>query len=327
MTDFGRAQASMIKHIAKLEEKTDLLDGKGDLKLDDDGQIPHHAYTMLDSDPRTSTMMSRGRILKMFVDTERVKTDQQVENMQAKLYAEVQTEPYLSENIISSEVCSTIGRIVYIRDFLLCLQTTSEKVVALNDSHRDMLRTLACVAKALSVEVSQVQASANAEHKAALEEEKAKRLEAERLEKKRTQEAQREDKRRKKEEQKRAAALAKAQALEEKRTREAENPEPTNEEDADGQQRKRARRCRLNASEFSETDPMILRDKLDKDHYLTATSTLDDFLSSILENPHSLELLRVTAVMRKVVMSYMNISKDTGNAYMKAISSAAYFLI
>ena len=307
MTDFGRAQASMIKHIAKLEEKTDLLDGKGDLKLDDDGQIPHHAYTMLDSDPRTSTMMSRGRILKMFVDTERVKTDQQVENMQAKLYAEVQTEPYLSENIISSEVCSTIGRIVYIRDFLLCLQTT--------------------FAKALSVEVSQVQASANAEHKAALEEEKAKRLEAERLEKKRTQEAQREDKRRKKEEQKRAAALAKAQALEEKRTREAENPEPTNEEDADGQQRKRARRCRLNASEFSETDPMILRDTLDKDHYLTATSTLDDFLSSILENPHSLELLRVTAVMRKVVMSYMNISKDTGNAYMKAISSAAYFLI
>lgn len=315
--EFQRAQVAMVKHIAKLHHPG-LLNAHGEVTMDDNGHLPDNAKKMLDTDPRTMTMMSRSHILECFMDQEPVKTIADIENMQSMLFDEVQMDDYLKENICSPEVRSTIGRIRYIREFLFTLQTTSEKVVALNDAHRDMMNSLTVIAKALQVEVQQVQASANAEYKASVEEEKTKRLEEERLQKKMAQEQARAERKRQKEEQKRLAKQkAEAQKLEEKKRKledEANNPK----EPEDNTTRQRSRRCKT-TSDLTETDPMLLRDKLPKDVYLNPQVEFDKFIESICQCPHSLEVLRMKAVARKVIMSYPNMSKESGNGYMKKL--------
>ena len=323
MWEFRNAKLKMAKHVAEIVNP-DLLDKNGELPMDSLGRVDISAEIahLLDTDSRTSTMLCRHRILSAFVEDEAVKTDHDILQMQEKLWNLIHTDEYLAETIVLQSTCSTIGRIKYIREFLLNLQTTSEKVMKLNDDHRDMLTTFSVVSKALLVEVQQVVASAAAEQKAALDEQKARLSEQTRLEKKRKAEQARLDKKLSKEQQKKDAADAKRRAIADREAGEAAAAaEQGGELEGEGNTRKtRARRVRVSASEFSEADPVVLREKFPIGRYMVARTSLDAFLHATCEG--RLECLRMKSAMKAVIMSYSNMSKETGGSFMKQITAA-----
>ena len=157
----------MVRHIAKNlqdDKKEKVLDDKGDVVLDALAKLPDFTIEILEHDPRTERMMTRWKILQEFSVRTPVKTDLEAGQMHKRLYDAMEKDDYLAEavSVGGQEVCATLGRIAYIRDVLLRLQTSCDKVDALVDSHKDMINTVNTVSKSLMVEVQQALSAAMA---------------------------------------------------------------------------------------------------------------------------------------------------------------------
>ena len=107
------------------------------------------AISGLAADHRTKSAVLRAEICQAFAREAVVKTDEDSEEMRNGLFELVSQDPYLSEMVTSPEVCATIGRIRYIREVLLALQPSQAAVVQLGEAHKDMIGTVATVARSL----------------------------------------------------------------------------------------------------------------------------------------------------------------------------------
>lgn len=279
---------------------------------------------LVESDPRTSTMVKRYQIVRAFMSDDVPKAPKDAEAMGETLYKKVKEDAYLEEVVASAEVCACLGRIKYIRDVLLPLQTSTEKVNSLGEHHKDMLSTLEQVSKSLTVEVNQVLADVTAEQKAAAEEEKTRLAEEKRLTRQKEKERQKEAKRLSKLENKKyaeaeKAAKEQAQALQDQQQDDCEEHV---EEDAKPKGR---RRTRVGAvGELSETDPMIFRasSKLPVHLHATSHTEVKEFFASIAGNLGEVHVCKARpATMKKVLQSVENISKTTATSYIKQINS------
>ena len=330
----------MVRHIAKNlqdDKKEKVLDDKGDVVLDALAKLPDFTIEILEHDPRTERMMTRWKILQEFSVRTPVKTDLEAGQMHKRLYDAMEKDDYLAEavSVGGQEVCATLGRIAYIRDVLLRLQTSCDKVDALVDSHKDMINTVNTVSKSLMVEVQQALSAAMAKEKAASEEEKAKKLEKARMEKERAKEQKKAEQKRKREEEKDAKKRkqeADKAAKEAAAAAGANLDTPPQEPDADGQGKTRSstRRARIGAvTELTETDPVILRDKqLPLQCHLTDfTVTCQDFFREIIRRPEQVQLIKDKGVLRKMFASYPGISKETVNSYAKKLTAETQLIV
>lgn len=323
LTHYKGSIYKIAKHVAKTSNEAEdtMFTADGELAHDETGGFPfiHSVALLLESDHRTCAMMRRCKIVKAFLSETCPTVPKEADEAADHLYQLLRTDPYLDELITSADVCGSLGRIKYIRDVLLPLQTNIEKVNEWSDRQKDMLGTLEQVSKALSVEVSQVLADVTAELKVAAEEKKVLEQEAKRLRKQQEKEAAKEAKRKKKEEAQRKA--------EEKAQREDEPREDEEEEDENNKRKKGSRRCRVGAvGEICETDPMVLRvsSKLPVEFHINDAHTdVNNFTKSIAEDLNRVQVCKARpATMKKVIQSVENISKATAASYIKQINSA-----
>ena len=275
------------------------------------------------TDKRTQTVMMRAKILTSFRDATVVKTNSEVDAMHNTLFELVSQDPFLAETITSPDTCATIGRVQYIRDVLLALQPNQESVIAMSDAHKDMIETVAEVARSLTVEVTQVAATAVAEEKALKDEVKAEEREQKRLEKVTQREKNREQKKQQKEELKKQQAADKAQKLQEQAEREAQDEaEAAKDGDPTGAKRGQRRRVRVaGAGDINAYDPTILRCKLPAEFHVVPSEELESFLKLVVANIDRVQCFKSKSTIKKVISAWPNMAKDTALGYTKKLQS------
>ena len=321
---FVKAIPSLVKYVRCDHGDAD---GSGELGVTDE------LKDLLCNDHRTQTVMTRAEICSAFRSTIMLKTDNETREMQNSLFQLISTDQYYAEIITSPEICATLGRVKYMRDVLMGLQPDYDAVMAMHDSHKDMLETLQVAAKGLMVELTQTLATSTAEQKAKKDEEKAALREEKRLQKVKARQEQRDakkaDRDRQKEKERETKALEKENANKEK---EKGKEDAEKEQEAAGtEQAKPARTRRLRipgASEMNALDPTILRNKLPAGYHVATVDDLDRFVSEVARNIDDVHVYKSKqGTIKKIFQSWPHIAKDTVLSYTKKLASVTLLIL
>ena len=267
----------------------------------------------IQNDPQS--LIHRQKLVHILEDTAIVQSESMAEEDRGKVWKLIQEDPYLSECGFLKESCTTIGRIAYLRDVTLNLQSTTPAVIRMGDEQRDSLTVIRTCAQALQTEAHEFSANRLAEKKAKIEEEKAA-----------TRERLRADKERKKAEEKikkqKEKEMAKIREQEARKAGEAENA-PCPEETTGGKRRNR----NPGLSEMTEADPLVLQNcqKFPASCHIRLFDDLQQFLDHVMEKPSIPCVARFKKGSIKKVLVANAVGDDTKtsvNSWCKYLSGA-----
>jgi flagellar biosynthesis GTPase FlhF len=216
-----------------------------------------------------------------------------------------QSDPFLKElesNLLAeADGVQTFGKIKHIRDTVLDIQPSGQRVVEMMDFQRNAMALLQRVVACVEKEAESWKTGVQALQKAYVEEEKAKKKAEEKI---------------KKDEDRKAAKAAKAAAKKEKQLKDKEEKAAaaaaaaaeqhhSGSDDDDEGKRQRRRRTGAAATELSPEDPAVLR-TLRVSPEVTATQLSNDvkeFLTHICTHPELPAVCRLKKGMTKKVLA------------------------
>ena len=213
------------------------------------------------------------------------------------------SDPFLKELqstlLAEADGVQTFGKIKHIRDTVLDIQPSGQRVVEMMDFQRNAMALLQRIVACVEKEAESWKTGVQALQKAYAEEEKAKKKAEEKF---------------KKDEERKAAQAAKAAAKREKQLKDKEEKaaaaasaaaEQQSGSDDDEGKRQRRRRTGAAAGELSPSDPAVLR-TLRVAPEMSATQLSNDvkeFLTHICTHPELPAVCRLKKGMTKKVLS------------------------
>lgn len=264
-----------------------------------------HQTTQEKVDGDASLQLLRDRMLLLDLASDPATSD----SASKKLHVACLQDPFLKElkaTILSDgEGVQSIGRITYVRNTLLELQPSGQKVIELMDQQRNALAVLTNIINCVEKEAASWKTGVVALSKAYAEEEKARKKALEKEQKDKLQKkarlekaAARAEKRKREQEEKQQAAAAAG-------SKEGEDAEEEGEDREERPTTLRRRRTGHAAGELDESDPSVLRClRVCPKLIPTAIhSTIPEFLEHVCRQPQEAVVLRLKKGMVKKVLA------------------------
>lgn len=249
-----------FREVGKLLERS--MGMAEDVLAKDAMKVHAHSQDAVDKDYTLSLLRDRIKLGQLAYD----QTTGGPSSLQLskQLFSECLEDPYLkdlSTTFLTTEAgCMTYGRIMFLRNTALDLQSSVEAVREMCDNMKNAMGLLKKIAGAIQSEAEAWRSNVAMLHKARVAEEAANRKADEKIRKSEALKAKREEEKKKKladkAAQKAAAAAAKAAEAE----AEAEDGDEADGQEGNGDVRKRRCRTSCRVEDMAETDPEVLKE-------------------------------------------------------------------